>query len=112
MSSYEAHSVSYSGTTEADWSAPSESDFETDDLSTVDDHYLLSSSGFPPEEFSDLQIPVVDPDGSLNLNALQTAYSGGHSVEAVDGIDGETVGQVKGIIQRLASEGFDHEIGD
>ncbi|MBX0294387.1 hypothetical protein [Haloarcula nitratireducens] len=112
MSSYEAHSVSYSGTTESDWSAPSESDFETDDLSTIDDHYLLSSSGFPPEDFGDLQIPVVDPDGNLNLNALQTAYSGGHSVEAVDGIDSDTVGQVKGIIQRLASEEFDHEIGD
>lgn len=110
MGSYELHSISYDGTTTDEWSAPRESDFDTDDLATIDDHYLLSSSGFPPDRFADLNIPVVDPSGDLNLNALETAYAGGHSVEAMDGIDDRTVGQVKGVIQSLANREFDHEI--
>lgn len=32
MTDYEIHAISYSGTTTADWSAPRESDFGTDDL--------------------------------------------------------------------------------
>lgn len=110
MSDYEVHSVSYSDTTTDDWDAPRESDFDTDDISTIADHFLLSSSGFPPESFGDLQLPVVGPDGALNLNALETAYAGGHSVEAIDDIDGQTVGQVKGILQHLANQEFDHRI--
>ncbi|WP_435332865.1 hypothetical protein [Haloarchaeobius sp. TZWWS8] len=112
MSQYEVHSVEYSATTTDDWSAPAESEFDTDDLCEIADHFLLSSSGFPPEDFGDLSIPLVDAEGRLNLNALETAYAGGHSVEQVEDIDDETVGQAKGIIQSLASEAFDHDIGD
>lgn len=112
MTDYEVHSVSYDGTTTEDWDAPQQSDFDTDDLSAVDDHFLLSGSGFPPESFDDLKIPLVDPDGNLNRNALETAYSGGHGVEQVADIDGDTVGQAKGIVQSLAQDEFDHEIGD
>lgn len=110
MPSYDLQTVDYDDTTTDDWDAPREHDFDTDDLDAIADHFLLSSSGFPPDAFGDLAIPVVDPDGTLNLNALETAYAGAHSVEAVDGIDEQTVGQAKGAIQRLASEGFDHDI--
>lgn len=112
MTDYEVHSVAYDGTTTEEWDAPQKSDFDTDDLSEIDDHFLLSESGFPPEDFTDLQIPLVGPEDDLNLNALQTAYSGAHSVEQVDDADGQTVGQAKGIIQSLAEDEFDHEIGD
>ncbi|WP_267640524.1 hypothetical protein [Haloarchaeobius amylolyticus] len=111
MPDYELHGVSYAGTTTADWDAPRQHDFDTDDLSTIDDHFLLSATGFPPEDFGDLQLPVVGPDGDLNLHALETAYAGGHSVEAVEGIDDQTVGQAKGILQSLAEREFDHHIG-
>jgi hypothetical protein len=69
-SDYERHEPDYSGTTTAEWDAPRESDFETDDLSEIADHFVLSASGFPPVAFSDLKLPVVDPDGNLNENAL------------------------------------------
>lgn len=111
MPDYAVHAVEYDDTTREDWSAPAASDFETNDLGEIDDHFLLSSSGFPPENYGDLQLPLVDPAGTLNLHALEAAYAGGHSVETVDGIDDETVGEAKGLIQRLASDAFDHEIG-
>ena len=107
---YELHRPDYSGTTTDDWSAPQMNDFDTDDLDEIADHFLLSSSGFPPENFSDLKIPVVDPDGNLNLNALETAHGGAHSVKSVEGIDDETVTEVEDIVEELAREEFDHEI--
>ena len=110
MVDYEVHSISYDDATTEDWSAPNEQDFDTDELSAIDDHFLLSETGFPPDNFTDLEIPVVDVDGNLNLNALETAYAGGHSVEAIDGIDDQTVGEVKDTIQSLAESEFDHHI--
>lgn len=110
MGDYEIHAVSYDDTTTRDWDAPREHDFDTDDLAVIDDHFLLSESGFPPTEFADLRIPLVDSDGNLNLDALETAYAGGHSVEAVEDIDDQTRGQARGIIQSLAETAFDHHI--
>ncbi|WP_276271582.1 hypothetical protein [Haloarcula litorea] len=112
MTDYDVHEPDYSGTTTAEWDAPRLSDFDTDDLGEVDDHFVLSSSGFPPDAFSDLHLPVVDPDGTLNENALQTAHGGAHSVEAIDGIDDETTADVKDLLERLSQEAFDAEIGD
>lgn len=74
MSDYEIHEPDYSGTTTGDWDSPQENDFETDDFGEIGAHFVLSSSGFPPENFTDLHLPVVDPDGNLNLNALETAH--------------------------------------
>lgn len=112
MTDYEMHEPDYSGTTDDDWDEPQLNDFDTDDLSEVDDHFVLSASGFPPENFSDLKVPVVDPEGDLNLNALQTAHGGGHSVEAIDDIDDDTTGDVEELLEELASEEFDHDLGD
>ncbi|WP_227353339.1 hypothetical protein [Haladaptatus salinisoli] len=112
MPDYSFHRPEYSGTTTGEWSSPRENDFDTDDLSTIADHFLLSSSGFPPDDFTDLKLPVVNPDGELNLNALETAHGGAHSVEAIDGIDDDTKRTVKDTVEELASDEFDHEIGD
>lgn len=112
MTDYEMHEPDYSDTTEEDWDDPQLNDFETDDLGEVDDHFVLSSSGFPPENFSDLKVPVVDPEGNLNLNALQTAHGGAHSVEAIDDVDEGTAEDVKELLEELASQEFDHELGD
>lgn len=111
MASYDLHAPNYSGTTTDEWTAPDMEDFDTDDLAEVDDHFLLSSSGFPPEDFTDLHLPVVDPDGNLNLNALQTAHGGAHSVEAMDGVDDETVEDAKAKLESLSREAFDHDLG-
>ena len=112
MTDYEMHEPDYSGTTEEDWDDPQLNDFDTDDLGEVDDHFVLSASGFPPENFSDLKVPVVDPAGNLNLNALQTAHGGAHSVEAIDDVDEDLAEEVKELLEELASEEFDHELGD
>ncbi|WP_336362375.1 hypothetical protein [Halalkalicoccus salilacus] len=112
MSDYEMHEPDYSDTTEEDWDDPQLNDFETDDLGEVADHFVLSSSGFPPENFSDLKVPVVDPEGNLNLNALQTAHGGAHSVEAIDDVDEGTAEDVKELLEKLARQEFDHELGD
>ncbi|WP_254542767.1 hypothetical protein [Halomarina pelagica] len=112
MTDYEVHEPDYSGTTTEEWSAPREGDFDTDDLSAIDDHFVLSASGFPPDDFTDLKLPVVDPDGDLNENALQTAHGGAHSVEAIDGIDDDTRRDVKDLLEDLSREEFGDGIGD
>ncbi|MFC6905460.1 hypothetical protein [Halalkalicoccus tibetensis] len=112
MTDYAVHEPEYSGTTDDEWDDPRLNDFDTDDLGEVAEHFLLSASGFPPENFSDLKAPVVDPEGKLNLNALQTAHGGAHSVEAIDDIDDGTVGETKDLLEELASEEFDHDLGE
>ncbi|MFD1565154.1 hypothetical protein ACFR99_16580 [Haloarchaeobius amylolyticus] len=107
------HEPEFSGTTTEEWDEPRLEDFDTDDLSEVADHFLLSASGFPPENFTDLKLPVVDPDGNLNRNALQTVKSGGHGVGAVDDIDEDKQDSVEELIDELANEGFeDADFGD
>lgn len=112
MTDYAVHEPEYSDTTDDEWDEPQLNDFETDDLGEVADHFVLSASGFPPENFSDLKAPVVDPDGNLNLNALQTAHGGAHSVETIDDIDDGTVEEAEGILEDLANEAFDHDLGE
>ena len=112
MPDYSVHDPEYSDTTTDDWNAPQENDFETDDLGEIASAFVLSASGFPPENFTDLKLPVVDPDGQLNLNALETAHGGAHSVESIDAIDDDTKSDVKDRLETLASEEFDHDLGE
>lgn len=111
MTDYEMHEPAYSGTTTEEWDAPQMEDFDTDDLSEIGDHFVLSSSGFPPENFTDLKAPVVDPEGDLNENALQVAHGGAHSVEAIDDLDDDTESTVKDLLEDLSQEEFDEDIG-
>lgn len=113
MTDYSVHEPDYSGTTEDDWDAPRENDFDADDLGEIADSFVLSASGFDdPDRYSDLNAPVVDPDGNLNANALQTAYSGGHSVEKVDDIDDDTVDDARAVLDGLADEFDDVDLAD
>lgn len=54
------------------WSKPRLQDF--DSLQDAQKVHLYSSSGFPPEKFGDLGWPVITPDGSLSLTALDSAW--------------------------------------
>ena len=113
MTDYEMHEPEFSGTTTGDWDDPQLEDFDTDDLSEVADHFILSASGFPPENFTDLKLPVVDPDGNLNKSALSTAKSGGHGVGAVEDLDDEKQEEIEDMIDELANEHFDDaDFGD
>ncbi|PSQ22194.1 hypothetical protein BRD01_10080 [Halobacteriales archaeon QS_8_65_32] len=96
------------GTTTAEWSAPRERGFETDDLGEITDAFVLSASGFPPGNFTDLQFPIVDFDWNLNPNALGTA----HGVDSIDDLDEGTAEDVRARLEALASEEFDHDLGE
>ena len=107
------HEPDVSGTTTEEWDESRLEDFDTDDLGEVAGHFLLSASGFPPENFTDLKLPVVEPDGDLNKNALQTAKSGGHGVGAIDDIDDDKQESVEELIDDLANERFENaDFGD
>ncbi|WP_372910194.1 hypothetical protein [Salinigranum sp.] len=112
MTNYDVHEPGYSGTTTEEWDAPQMADFDTDDLSAIADHFVLSTTGFPPDDFTDLKLSVVDPDGDLTENALQTADGGAHSVDASDGIDDETRAEVEERLETLSREEFDSELGE
>lgn len=106
MADYDVHEPDYDDTTDEEWDRPQMENFDTDDLGEIADHFVLSESGFPPENFTDLDVPVVDPDGNLNRNALQTAKSGGHGIPAVEGIDDDTAEKAEEIVTELANENF------
>ncbi|MFC6838064.1 hypothetical protein [Halomarina ordinaria] len=56
-------------------------------------------------------MPVVDPGGNLNLNALETVHGGAHSVGAIDDVDEDTTEDAKTLLEGLADEAFDHDPG-
>lgn len=112
MTDYQMHEPEYSGTSTAEWESPQMEDFDTDDLSEIGGHFVLSASGFPPENFTDLKVPVVEPGGDLNENALQAAHGGAHSVEAIDDVDSDTEADVKELLEELSREEFDADIGE
>ncbi|WP_227380845.1 hypothetical protein [Haladaptatus halobius] len=112
MADYDMHDPEYSETTSDEWDSPQEEDFDTDDLSEIDHHFVLSAAGFPPDNFTDLKLPVVSPDGTLNENALQAAHGGAHSVEAIDDIDDDTKQDVKNLLEELSQNEFNADIGD
>lgn len=99
------HSPSFETTSTGDWSAPNLGDFGEDpDLADVDDHFLISKTEFPPENYTDLSVPVVSPDGALNLNALQNAAA---RVSQVGGVGDDVISRARSTINRLANENFE-----
>lgn len=101
----EVHRPDFSGTTTSDWSKPNLEDFGEDpDMSEVADHFLVSVAGFPPENYGELKLPVVEPNGDLNLNALQNAKA---RASQTDGLSGDDLERAVSIINSLANEEFD-----
>jgi len=111
LEDYEMHTPDWSGTTESDWSTPDLEDFDTDDLGEVANHFLISSSGFPPENFTDLKLPVVEPNGDLSRNAL-LAVKGGRGASAVDGLSDEMEQEIIDWVNSTANEEFDEDWGE
>jgi hypothetical protein len=86
-------------------------DFDTDDLSEIAPHFLLSQTGFPTENFTDLALPVVEPNGDLNVNAL-SAVKGGRGVSAVGGLPDDMEERIVDYVNNLANEHFDRNWGE
>lgn len=88
MPEYTLHVPSIRGATNEGPNMPyEESDFPMDDLADIDDYYLLSTSGIPPEDFDDLSLPVCHVDQRLSLPLLKRALD---EIETIDDIDPET----------------------
>lgn len=104
--SYELHEPTFSDTTAERWEAPSRQEYDDSNVEAVDDHYLLSGSGFPPETDDDLELPVVDEEGRLNRNALANAAYGPGSVERLD-VSEDLKEKTKDLIHELLRENFD-----
>lgn len=119
---YEMHEVDYEGTHSNEWNRPNLEDFvdamdieesinEYDDLTTqakrdVASAFIISSSGFPADNYGDLKLPVVEPSGELSRRALETV-KGGRGVSAVDGLNDEMENEIINYVNQLARDEFD-----
>ena len=116
LADYTIHTPSYDGTTESEWNKPdledftdmSWSDMSEEEKQDISNHFIMSMSGFPAENFTDLKLPVVEPNGDLNLSALRTV-KGGRGVQAVEDVTGDEVEEVMSMVNNLAKEEFDED---
>ena len=105
------HTPDWSGTdSEREWSKPAMEDFDTDDMSEIDDHFLVSDTGeWPPENYSDLSLPVVFPDGDLSLDGLDSAHQ---MAGQVDGVSEDMADKLQSEINSIAEDKFGEPVED
>jgi len=117
---YEMHRPEFNGlAANREWSRPNLEDFDVsedtfselpdEEKEMVANNFVLSSSGFPPENYGDLSLPVVFPDNELSLSALANAKA---RVSQVEGISDEMVTKVKKMLTQMANENFDNATFD
>lgn len=112
LQSMEMHMPEWSGTTEGEWEKPTLNDItdktwgdlSDEEKSTISNHFLVSKSGFPAENFGDLALPVVEPNGDLSLSALQNAKA---RAGQVSGLSGDNLDEVEDMIDSLANDNFE-----
>jgi len=98
----EIHRPSWQSKSESgDWSAPSMDDFDTDDLSQIGEHFVVSTTGFPADNYGDLKLPVVSPDGTLYKAAVDNAKA---RLGSVEGISGEAESRAETTLNGLQDE--------
>lgn len=111
---YSIWNPEYTGTTEKSWERKTFEDFKKElgeDIEPNDiRRYFLGCRGEPPvENFGDLILGCVEPNGDLNVNALQ-AIRGGRGVQRLDpSASNEMIEDVFRITARLANEEFDRD---
>jgi hypothetical protein len=76
-----------------------------DRFSSVADHYLLSASGFPPDDVSDLELQVVDDELNLNRELLHSAR---RRLEQLDDLDAIPKAVVDDELTNLLDEHFEN----
>ena len=85
-----------------------EEDFPMDDMADIDDYFLLSTSGIPPEDFDDLHLPVAHLDQRLSLPLLKRALT---EIDTIEDLDEETKTETIDMIHDLGEcfpdEGLD-----
>jgi len=113
----ETHMPQYESTESGDgWDAPNLEDFpveyfdedDTPRWDLIDNHFLYSETGFPPENYTDLGFPVVDPDGTLWLAALRAVKSRAPQSDAPEA----AVERLQEMADTLAAREFDKDWSD
>lgn len=112
------HKPDWSGTDDNDWSKPSLSEFASgswDELpserkSSIGEHFIFSMTGFPAENFSDMKLPIVRPNGTLSLSAVRNAKS---RLSQTDGLSSEQRSRVESMLDSILEDNSsDEEAGD
>lgn len=106
LAAHDYNIPSWGSTSKRGWESPQLSDFRTEDMEKVSQHFLASTSGFPPENFNDLKLPVVDENGRLNLRALRIAK---RAASQVNGVSEQSEEKIKLIANTLIKSNFPAE---
>lgn len=113
LEKHTVHSPEWSDLREGEWTEPGLEDFTDeswDDLSdderrSIGDHFIVSKTGFPADNFGDMALPVVDSEDNLVENGVDNAAA---RVSQVSGLSGDDLERAESIIDSLQSE-FDDE---
>lgn len=105
--SYDVHRPDFEGTTTESWADPSVAAYDASDPAELADNFLLSASGFPPDDADDLALPVVDTDDQLNLEALEEARSGVEGVDTDADLAPATHAKARRLVEKLVQENFE-----
>lgn len=103
---YEMHDPVWTGTAYAHEANEQMSDASEDRFSVVADRYLLSASGFPPNDAADLELQVVDDELNLNRELLRSAR---RRLEQLDDLDPTPKAVVDDELTNLLEEHFEDE---
>lgn len=105
--------IEYSDTTTGEWNEPDLEDYgygsEWDQMTErekrdVASHYLANTGGsYPPEDFGDLKLPIVEPDGDLSKHAVDNSDA---RLNQVHGLSDEERKGVQKEINRIQREVF------
>jgi hypothetical protein len=109
MANYTLHVPSIRGATKDSPDMPyQEDDFPMDDMADIDDYFLLSTSGIPPEDFNDLYLPVCHLDQRLSLPLLKRALDEIDTLEELDDeTKAETIDMIHDLGECFPDEGLD-----
>jgi len=103
------HKPEFSGMDDAEWSKPALNDFtdeswddlSDDEKSSIGNHFIASMSGFPADNYSDMKLPIVRPDGTLSMNAVRNAKA---RLSQTDGLSSDQKDEIESMLDSLMDE--------
>lgn len=100
------HTPDWSGLDDSrEWEKPAMEDFDTDDLSEIDDHFFVSKTGeWPPENYGDLALPAVWPNGDLSEDGLESVVQ---MAKQTDDVSDDVAESIQDKAEELLDEHFD-----
>ena len=110
------HEPTHSGEDDNEWNKPSLNDFtdeswedlSDDEKSSIGGHFIFSMTGFPADNFSDMKLPVVRPDGTLSMNAVRNAKA---RLSQTDGLSDDQRDRVESMLNDMLGEDEEEAAG-